>query len=62
MRNLLEYPVTIDEKIDAVRNAMKHALSSGGYGDIAPVALSMILDDLQAQKLAEGGKSGDHPA
>jgi hypothetical protein len=50
MRNILEYPVTIDEKIDAVREALNHALKDEGIGSIAPLALSMVLDDLEEQR------------
>jgi hypothetical protein len=62
MRNILEYPITIDEKIDAVRNAMTEASKTEGVGDIAPYALSLVLEDLEAQKSmeAEDIESSDH--
>jgi hypothetical protein len=53
MRNILEYPVTIDEKIDAVRRAMTEASKTEAVGDIAPYALSLVLEDLEAQKARE---------
>lgn len=52
MRNILEYPITIEEKIAALEAAIAQALDTEAIGDITPVALSELLEEQKA-KLSE---------
>lgn len=47
MRNIIEYPITTEEKIAALEAAIQHALEDQGVGGIEALALSEVLDDLK---------------
>lgn len=47
MRNILEYPVTHEEKVSALKNAIKRSLAVAGIGDIEPIALAEILEEIE---------------
>jgi hypothetical protein len=49
MRNLEQYPITGEEKIEAVRAAIKRALANARIGGIAPAALGEVLKDLETR-------------
>jgi hypothetical protein len=49
VRNLVVYPITHEEKISSLKKAIERAMEDGGVGDIEPVALSEILEELERQ-------------
>jgi hypothetical protein len=49
MRNLALYPITEEEKIEAVRTAIQRFLADGGIGDVIPAALGEVLQDLETR-------------
>lgn len=53
MRNLAQYPITLDEKIAAVKKAIEVIDHPDQVGSIAPAALGEILRDLESQKVNE---------
>ncbi|MBY3433720.1 hypothetical protein HFN89_06105 [Rhizobium laguerreae] len=50
MRNLEQYPITEDEKIEAVRAAIRRSLADGAIGCVTPAALAEVLKDLETRK------------
>lgn len=46
MRNLAEYPITYDEKIKLLENLHTEFMAEGRVGDIRPLLLSEIMEDL----------------
>lgn len=59
MRNLAVYPITEEEKIEAVRAAIQRFLDDGGIGDVIPVALSEVLRDLETRNALLNATSGE---
>lgn len=51
MRNLAQYPITEDEKIEAVRTALS-LLGDSRPGDVKRAALNEVLKELEARKAA----------
>lgn len=47
MRNILEYPITVEDKIAALEWAIKLVLQDQGVGGVQALALSEILTDLR---------------
>ena len=49
MRNLLQYPITLDEKIKVLEELRETCLyeDTSLIGDIRPVALREIIEDLK---------------
>jgi hypothetical protein len=59
MRNLAIYPITEEEKIDAVREAIQRSLADGGVGDIAPAALAEVLNELETRNALLKATAGE---
>lgn len=53
VRNLSIYPVTLTEKIEAVKRAIEYIDHPDQVGSIAPIALREILEDLEEKKSQE---------
>lgn len=47
MRNIIEYPITIEDKIAALEAAIKLVLKDQAVGGVEALALSEILSDLK---------------
>lgn len=47
MRNILEYPITVEDKTAALEWAIKLVLQDQGVGGVQALALSEILTDLR---------------
>jgi hypothetical protein len=47
MRNILEYPITVEDKIAALEWAIKLVLQDQGVGGVQALALSEVLSDLR---------------
>lgn len=53
MRNILEYPITIKDKIAALETAIKLIIDEGAVGGVEALALSEMLSELK-EKVAAG--------
>jgi hypothetical protein len=53
MRNIIEYPITHEEKVSALKKAIKRSLADAGIGGIEPVALSEVLEEIERRPTAE---------
>jgi hypothetical protein len=53
MRNIIEYPITVEDKIAALEVAIKLILKEGAVGGVEALALSEILAELK-EKVATG--------
>jgi hypothetical protein len=49
MRNLEQYPITEEEKIQAVRRAVLRFSADGGIGGVVPAALGEVLKELETR-------------
>lgn len=49
MRNLLQHPITQEEKLSAIRSAIDLLLAQGKIGDIRPAALREVLKEIEAK-------------
>lgn len=49
MRNTLEHPVTLEEKLRALDDAIEHFRSLGLMGDIRGYVLTLVRDELANQ-------------
>lgn len=49
MRNIIEYPITTEDKIAALEVAINLILKEEAVGGVEAVALSEILSDLQKE-------------
>ncbi|WP_171049041.1 hypothetical protein [Rhizobium sp. MHM7A] len=47
MRNIIEYPITIEDKIAALETALELILKEEAVGGVEALALSEILSDLK---------------
>lgn len=47
MRNIIEYPITIEDKIATLETAIKLILKDEAVGGVEALALSEILSDLR---------------
>ncbi len=58
MRNILQYPVTHEEKVAALKSAIKQLLDDddGPVGSIEPVALAEVLKDIEEAEAAKYGE------
>ena len=50
MRNILEYPITVEDKIAAVEWAIQLVLRDQGVGGVEALALTEVLTDLKNSK------------
>lgn len=56
MRNIAVYPVTHEEKINALKAAIKNSLADGAIGSIEPAALTEVLEELEKRGPSADGQ------
>lgn len=53
MRNLIQYPVTFEEKVELLKRLRNDFLAEQRIGDMRPVLLDVILQDVESWKWYE---------
>lgn len=62
MRNILEYPITQDEKVSVLEGVIADLLKSDLIGDMRPAVLGAILNDIRPRKPEKATRRAPVPA